>query len=345
MNTLSLSLSVVSLAVGTLLSLAALWLGWIALKPKRLVYDVAGSELAYSSISRFGNLRLMHGRKRIEKATLTNICLWNSGRGTVELSDLALTQPLTVRVPEGATILSCKVAGCSRSVVNPRVDELDESSCRVSFEFLSHKDWIHLQVLHTGVKPQDCVLTGILKEGRGRLHRRSMRSSRRKLLWVLVSLVPVSAFMTGVLALWMFSRTIEVQKRVAKASQEMLDMEVAMSSVDKFAKLGIMTPDERTKLQVQLEALKPEQQQRELRLKQAMRDFIQALARVCLKSFMAFSLPLGYGVFMGVRLWLLHRIPKRVLYSEDGERRFWRKCVKWFAATLSKAKPECVDSS
>lgn len=322
MNMLSLCLSVGGVVLGALGTFATLWLGWLALKRRKLVYDVAGSVVASSLVNEVDGLRLMHSRKRIDRATVSNVCLWNSGRGTVQQDDLALKEPLMVQVPEGASILSCEIVRASRPVVNASIIPTgDLNTNQIAFEFLSHKDWLHIRVLHTAYRPQDCKLVGTLKEGREHVHRANMRYSRKRFLWILVALIPSSLLLSVALSAWLVYNSRHVARDFAKTGQDLMVLQYAIGGVDAYERLGTASPAIRNQLRTEVEKLRPEYKRKDEEFRKAGKRYFNSLVGSLKKSFLLFSLPLGYGLFVGTRLWLLYRIPARVLYTEESERK------------------------
>lgn len=161
-------------AIVTLL-LAVLGVGlavWYGSKSKKPVYAISGTSLATSSISKYGNLKLIFNDKPVPQATVTNILLWNAGRETIRRDDIAPGDPIRVSLHNEAKLLSCKILRSGRKVTAAK---LNATNGRITFDFLDGGDWVLLQALHTGDKPEDCSVAGTIMGCRQGLRKAGVR--------------------------------------------------------------------------------------------------------------------------------------------------------------------------
>lgn len=135
---------------------------WYGSKSKAPSYAVSGTNLVSTSLGKYDKLRIVYGKETVARATVTNLVFWNAGRETIRQEDIAPSDPIRVNLQNGAKPLSCNIVKSSRKVIRARLDGFQEmaTSPRITFDFLDNDDWILLQVLHTGGKPDDCTIAG-----------------------------------------------------------------------------------------------------------------------------------------------------------------------------------------
>ena len=148
-------LSLLLAAIGIVIALQA-----TRIKSPR--YAISGMNLASTvSSSEYGDLRVLWNGEVLPRITVTNICIWNAGRDTIDGADIA--EPFTIRVKNGANIRSVKILAASRPEIKAGPNQAKWTMPIVMFKFLDHNDWILVQVLHTGSKPDDCYVDGTVK--------------------------------------------------------------------------------------------------------------------------------------------------------------------------------------
>lgn len=149
-------LAILSLLMGV----TGLYLAWLGVKSKRPMYAVSGLNLASPSMVKYPNLKILCEGQPVPQVTVTNICFWNAGRETIRSEDIPPKDPIRVSTRRGVDLLSCRVVTASRTAIESQLDQAEWNSPTIGFKFMDKGDWILLQVLHTGTRPEDCFLAG-----------------------------------------------------------------------------------------------------------------------------------------------------------------------------------------
>lgn len=171
--------------LSVLLAILSIALGMYAIKSKEPVYAVKGMNLVSSSLSQYGNLKISFGDKPVRQVTVTYVGLANDGREPIRREDIASKDPIRICMRGGAKMLSCKIVGVSNKVIDASLvgPSLDEPEVR--FEYLGERDWIGIQVLHTGAKADDCQLRGtVIGCGEIRQDGGTIRARLDRLRWL-----------------------------------------------------------------------------------------------------------------------------------------------------------------
>ena len=104
------------------------------------------------------------------RVTLTKVLFWNEGRETINNSDLVDLNPLRIVLPSNSLILDCQIVaysslenkfnlGCQRA-------EGDKVEFDVLFDFADHKDFVVVQIVHTGDEHISVKIEGKIKGAR-----------------------------------------------------------------------------------------------------------------------------------------------------------------------------------
>ena len=154
--------SLLSIGFGELIAILGIGLAIVALPPvasrvwrtgPRLAFQARSDELVNSRIQPFiESIRVRHGRKSIERLTLTTLVLWNAGREAVRENDLDGRDPLRFVFEDDAQILEWKLVEVSRKgmtaaplMAQPRRNELV-----LGVPYFNPGDGLVLDIWHTG---------------------------------------------------------------------------------------------------------------------------------------------------------------------------------------------------
>ncbi|XUY28539.1 hypothetical protein RMR21_015595 [Agrobacterium sp. rho-8.1] len=118
----------------------------------------------------------------IDRVTRTTLWIWNSGNRTINSSDIALNDRISIALPEGTQIL--QLTTMSKVSANAvRVDLLTSSGVFPTFDFLDPNQGFKCEILHTAAE-NTVSLNGTLK-GIGK-----MKSDRSGFFDTLLSAIP-----------------------------------------------------------------------------------------------------------------------------------------------------------
>ena len=120
-------------------------------RKKAFTYEEQAWEIARNSASEaIEELELTYKGRRIDRLTISQIAIWNDGRGTIRREDIAQTGPLSVRSIGGAKILNAEILHRTRDENGFEIDGCDPRQVTFDLEYADEKDGILVQIWHTG---------------------------------------------------------------------------------------------------------------------------------------------------------------------------------------------------
>jgi hypothetical protein len=133
---------------------------------KRPIYTIRSVHLIRDVSDRVDFLEIKYAGERIPNLTSSKITLWNQGRETIEGSDIAQADPLSIRTAKGLKILEARVLQSVNAANRLDVSKnVDDSGASIRFDFLDYGEGAVIQVLHTGSSSSDLSVTGTIKGG------------------------------------------------------------------------------------------------------------------------------------------------------------------------------------
>ncbi len=132
---------------------------------KQLVYTSKSANFVENYENKIPNLRVLFNNQQIRSLTLTKIALWNKGSETIHGHDVADTDHLHLKVPEGSQILDVTVLQISREAIRFRTSCVHGNSRvhEITFEFLDKHDGAVILVTHTNQRAPSVGLVGTIK--------------------------------------------------------------------------------------------------------------------------------------------------------------------------------------
>jgi hypothetical protein len=97
----------------------------------------------------------------VKRVTVTKFFIWNSGKTTIQGSQITKIDPLRILAPENAILLKAVVLKQVRTVTLANIALDQNNSALVSFDFLDPGDGFSIELTHTGVK-SELALTGTI---------------------------------------------------------------------------------------------------------------------------------------------------------------------------------------
>lgn len=137
-------------------------------KTKNISYHLQSTEIVNQGRSLFPDLQIKWKDKDIEKnLTITSCTLWHSGNETINLSDMAEREPLSIiSNNEDTIILQSVIQKQNKSANNfSIVRHEDNKSDMLNFDYIDRNNGIKVQVLHTG-NSEHIELNGTIKGGK-----------------------------------------------------------------------------------------------------------------------------------------------------------------------------------
>jgi hypothetical protein len=112
-------------------------------------------------------LQLHYRGQPQSRITVTKIVFWNEGRETIDKSDLVIADPIRVLCPLDVDILDIQVIQFSSSANAVKLGSPSSSdehqTYPIEFEYLDHRDYFLIQIIHNGDDTQPFKITGKVK--------------------------------------------------------------------------------------------------------------------------------------------------------------------------------------
>lgn len=133
-------------------------------KRKRLYYTLSTTPLVKGTVSNIKDLEVLFSGKHIERLSVTNVKLWNSGNTLITNDDFYKKHELKLinHNTKNCTILGVDIIKQSADTIQCEIDD----TFTFSFEALEKKDYITFNIYHTGNENVKFALEGKIKEGK-----------------------------------------------------------------------------------------------------------------------------------------------------------------------------------
>lgn len=133
-------------------------------KRKQLYYTVSTTPLVTQNVSSIKDLEMLFAGKHIERLSVTNIKLWNSGNTLIVSDDFYAGHELKIinQSTRKCHILGIDIFGQSADTIQCKIDD----NATLSFQAMEKKDYVSLNIYHTGNENAIFVLEGKIKEGK-----------------------------------------------------------------------------------------------------------------------------------------------------------------------------------
>lgn len=159
-----------------LASIVSLLLWFLPDKKREIVYAVSASPTSIVKAGQTSDLRVFFRDAPVNAdVSGIQIAIWNAGKESVR-SDNILSKAVTVRIAQGATILSAKVKRQTRGLVKFRCQQQSSESVACLWDILENDDGGLIEVIYAG--PSGVVRVEGDIEGKVAIH--SVPSSYQK---------------------------------------------------------------------------------------------------------------------------------------------------------------------
>lgn len=128
---------------------------------RRISYQTFDTIVIDAGSTKDNRLEVRYAGKVVPQVTRTVLRVWNSGTETINRSDIASTDPLSLTLSDDAHILAIQTLLTTRDPIQVGAIALTKTAI-VEFDFLDANDGALIAVLHTG-KPNDSAVTGTIK--------------------------------------------------------------------------------------------------------------------------------------------------------------------------------------
>lgn len=100
-----------------------------------------------------------------ERITVTKLAFWNDGKETIDRSDLVEKNPIRVSIPKDIDVLDVQIINISEksNTVLIQKNDAHPNSYILDFDFLDHKEYFVIQVIHNGSSNEKIKIEGKIK--------------------------------------------------------------------------------------------------------------------------------------------------------------------------------------
>jgi hypothetical protein len=117
-------------------------------------YEHSSNTLIEGVDKTLDGLQLHYRGQPQSRITVTKVVFWNEGRETIDKSDLVIADPVRILCPLSVDILDIQIVQSSSSANAVRLGLPSSSgkhtSYPIEFEYLDHKDYFVIQIVHNG---------------------------------------------------------------------------------------------------------------------------------------------------------------------------------------------------
>ena len=135
------------------------------IKTKKPVFTKTNFNLITNNVGSFPELKMTFKGNKIENLSSTDITFWNSGNERIEKNDVAEKSPLRIEAKEGIKIFMVSIVykTSQENVFEIKLDS-DQNIIYCSFDYLSKKDGVVIQIIHSGLSSVALDFKGTIKD-------------------------------------------------------------------------------------------------------------------------------------------------------------------------------------
>jgi len=152
--------------IGFIIGLAGLIFSYYLAKRDRRSKGLNHTSVSTNIISKnealFPKLSIKYDNQDLESLTVTKISIKNTGTEVIKIDDIAQADPITLgtQVDSNVRLLDYGVSYVSDKLNNFELQKIDDSKVLMKFDYIEPKDFIIVQILHTGKENKDIVVSG-----------------------------------------------------------------------------------------------------------------------------------------------------------------------------------------
>lgn len=132
-----------------IVAILALILAYRSVPQKVIKCNVESNELITNKQSILSGLNIYYGDEQVNRVTVTKLTFWNNSFPPINKLDLIETEPFSLSIVDGK-ILDISVSAGDEASNLIKVSSIDESTAKISFDYLNRKEGGVVQIIHTG---------------------------------------------------------------------------------------------------------------------------------------------------------------------------------------------------
>jgi hypothetical protein len=120
--------------------------------------------LIEDTVNKIEAVEIRYQGERVKNLSLTKLALWNRGNDTVNIHDVASTDPLRIVIDPPAKLLGAELIYATNPANNFKIfTNLQTGEVKIEFEYFHTYEGIVAQIYHTGSKDNPIMLKGTVK--------------------------------------------------------------------------------------------------------------------------------------------------------------------------------------
>ena len=157
LNTIFLMLAIISLIMSFVFYKKSI-------KEKKLVFLSRSFNLLNNSLSSLPELKIEYNNQLVKQLTLTKISIWNSGKETINESDVANGDYLKISASSEVIFYSSNIDFANRKINELKIFS-NENEIKIGFDFLDYSDGGIIDIYHNGKETTEFKVSGTIKGG------------------------------------------------------------------------------------------------------------------------------------------------------------------------------------
>lgn len=157
-------LNIISLLLAIIGILFSVYFYFKSKKNKVPTYAVRTINLVRDKVQKINTVEILYSGEKVDNLSISKVALWNDGRDTINKADVALNNPIKVRINGNYKFLDTKILYQKNDANDFSVQiSNDKSSVDISFDYFDFEEGIVLELFHTGNTSEDLLIDGKVK--------------------------------------------------------------------------------------------------------------------------------------------------------------------------------------
>jgi hypothetical protein len=133
-------------------------------KEKSPYLNLRTFQLVEDRLNKIDAVEILYKSQKINNLALTKFALWNKGRDTINIDDVAPKDPLRLVVSTEYQLLGAEIIYIKTQANNFSITpDLEKGEIQINFDYFHMNEGIVIQIYHTGKSNDDIALHGTIK--------------------------------------------------------------------------------------------------------------------------------------------------------------------------------------
>lgn len=151
-----------------LLTLASIILSFIfyfrSKKLKKPTYAIHNYNLIKESVQKIETVTILYQDKKIENLSVAKIAIWNSGKDTINRTDVAINDKLRIEIKDDHTILESKIIFEKNPANGFKIIKIEKpNTIEIDFDYFDYNEGVIINLYHTASESNQIEVKGSIK--------------------------------------------------------------------------------------------------------------------------------------------------------------------------------------